>query len=177
MKVFACMLVAATSIGCGSNVSLGGEGEGGGDGGPGGTCLAESCSTPAGTVQPFSSLQQIYDAMEGKWRICSTFPNAPSDAFGNAYGPASTAPSADGSTVGGLMYFLVQGASGPVRGAGFDYQLTYDVSQEGPGGFQLNMHQMPNSGFGGGVEYSPCPQELELTFDENPGSSVLVAYD
>jgi hypothetical protein len=60
------------------------------------------------------------------------------------------------------MYYLVQGPSGPVRGAGFDYQLTYDVSPEGPGFFQLNMHPAPNSGFGGSFRYSPCPTEFEI---------------
>jgi hypothetical protein len=61
------------------------------------------------------------------------------------------------------MYYLVQGSTGPVRGAGFDYQLTYDVSPEGQGHWQLNMHPAPNSGFGGSFRYSPCPREFELS--------------
>ena len=57
----------------------------------------------------------------------------------------------------------MQGSTGPVRGAGFDYQLTYDVSPGTPGHWQLNMHPAPNSGFGGSFRYSPCPREFELS--------------
>jgi len=105
--------------------------------------------------------------MAGLWQICAgagrTFPSAPSDTIGVEYTLGSAMPTANGSTVGGNMYYLVQGATGPERGAGFDYQLTYDVSPEGPGQWQLNMHPMPNSGFGGSFRYSPCPRELEIS--------------
>jgi hypothetical protein len=78
------------------------------------------------------------------------------------FGPASTAPTDGGSTVGGDMYYLVAGPSGPQRGSGFAYQLKYDISPEGPAAFQLNMHPAPNSGFGGAFRYSPCPREFEV---------------
>jgi hypothetical protein len=126
-------------------------------------------------VQAFTSVADIYAAMAGTWQICSgdslwRSVGAPADVIGVEYGPASTAATANGSTVGGNMYYLVAGPSGPVRGSGFAYQLTYDISPEGPSSFQLNMHAAPNSGFSGGVRYSPCPTELQLL------SSVLVHF-
>ena len=159
-----------------------GAGGGGGGGGGGGTATCgATCSTPAGTVQPFTSVADIYTAMAGTWQICSGAPlwtsvGAPADVIGVEYGPASGALTANGSTVGGNMYYLVAGPSGPVRGSGFAYQLTYDISPEGPSSFQLNMHPAPNSGFAGSVRYSPCPTELQLLFLEGGDSSVLVHF-
>ncbi|HEV3194232.1 MAG TPA: hypothetical protein VGY54_27190 [Polyangiaceae bacterium] len=65
--------------------------------------------------------------------------------------------------------------SGPVRGSGAAYQAAYDVSPEGPGAYQLNMHPAPNSGVFAYFRYSPCPRELEIDFASAFfGSSVLV---
>lgn len=145
------------------------------------TCPA-SCSTPAGTVYAFTSTEEIYIAMAGQWEICAgagrTFPTAPADTIGVEYTLGSATPTANGSTVGGNMYYLVQGAAGPERGAGFDYQLTFDVSPEGPGQWQLNMHPMPNSGFGGSFRYSPCPREFQISGGSaNPGDrAILVPF-
>ena len=183
------MLVWAAFAGCGAGALTDGTGGAGGSGaagngeptgmagttGTGGTAGVVSlpptcpatCETPAGTVFTFSSPEQATTALTGVWQICTgsgrTFPTAPADAIGIEYGPASPQATAYGSTIGGNMYYLVQGAAGPVRGAGFDYQLTYDVTPLGPGSFQLNMHPTPNSGFGGGFRYSPCPQEFEIS--------------
>jgi len=67
----------------------------------------------------------------------------------------------------GNMYYLVDGEQGAERGKGFDYQLTYDVSPQDPLIYgppsQLNMHPTPNSGFGGGFVYSPCPREWSMS--------------
>jgi hypothetical protein len=147
-------------------------------------CYA-TCSTPAGTVQLFASVADVYAALEGRWQICgsgaaSTFPDLPADVIGVEYGPATVeAPDSScggftgtGPTCGGGdMYYLVQSSSGPVRGTGFAYQLTYDVTPNG-NYFQLNMHPMPNSGFGGSFEYSPCPTEFLISGD--PGNATLV---
>ncbi len=120
------------------------------------------CSTPAGSVMPLTTIEDAYAAMEGTWDTCAAWPEAPSDVIGVEFGPASTAPTDGGSTVGGDMYYLVAGPSGPQRGSGFAYQLKYDISPEGPAAFQLNMHPAPNSGFGGAFRYSPCPREFEV---------------
>jgi hypothetical protein len=129
-------------------------------------------------VQAFTSVDDIYAAMAGTWQICSgadgwRAAGAPADVIGIEYGSASSVPTASGSTVGGNMYYLVAGPSGPVRGSGFAYQLTYDISPEGPSSFQLNMHPAPNSGFAGSVRYSPCPAELQV---EVGFASVLVHF-
>ncbi len=138
-------------------------------------CL-QTCSDPAGTVQPFSTVEEVYQALVGRWQICpgasGPFPG-PSDAIGYEYGPASYAPTASGSTVGGNMYYLVQGPSGPVRGSGFAYQLTYDLSPEGPGSFQLNMHSGAGS-FGGFFRYSPCPTQFLIEGD--PGGALIIPF-
>jgi hypothetical protein len=130
------------------------------------TCPS-TCDTPAGTVYAFQSTAEIYAAIAGAWQICAgagrTFPTAPADTIGVEYGPVSAETTAGESTAGGNMYFLKQGSAGPERGAGFDYQLTYDVSPEGPGQWQLNMHPTPNSGFGGSFRYSPCPREFQIS--------------
>jgi hypothetical protein len=140
-------------------------------------CL-QTCSAPAGTVQSFSTAEEVYQALVGPWQICpgasGTFPG-PSDVIGVEYGPASYATTVNGSTVGGNMYYLVQGPSGPVRGSGFAYQLTYDVSPEGPGSFQLNMHPAPNSGFGGSFRYSPCPTQFWMQGSPS-GSAVIIPF-
>ena len=66
------------------------------------------------------------------------------------------------------------------RGAGFAYQLTYDVSElavlPGAGAFQLSMHRTPNSVFGTSIKYSPCPTEMELA-DSNSRRAILIPFD
>ncbi len=143
-----------------------------------GNCIS-NCSTPAGTVQTFSSVSEVYSALVGLWQICpgsgNTYPGAPADTIGVEYGQASSQVTSNGSTVGGNMYYLVQGAAGPVRGSGFNYQLTYNVSPEGTNLFQLNMHPMPNAGFGGSFRYSPCPREFQIEGGSaNPTSSATL---
>jgi hypothetical protein len=93
---------------------------------------------------------------------------------GIEFGSASSAPTDNGSTAGGNMYYLVQQAGKLVRGAGFAYQLTYDVTPEGSS-YQLNMHPAPNSGFGTSFRYSPCPRELEINGVGGPGSVIIPA--
>jgi len=148
----------------------------------GGNCTTTAtCSTPAGPLYTFTSVSDVYSAMVGTWQICpgagNIFATAPADTIGVEYGPASAQVTANGSTVGGNMYFLVQGPNGPVRGAGFDYQLTYDIPPVGgPDFFQLYMHPDPMSGFVTALRYSPCPRELQIEGDFDTSSSVLVPF-
>jgi len=60
------------------------------------------------------------------------------------------------------------------RGAGFDYQLTYNLYPEGVNSYQLDMYQ--NGGFGGGWRYSPCPRELQIGQTEGSGKALLVPF-
>jgi hypothetical protein len=151
--------------------------------GDGGACQA-TCSTPAGTVQVTSSLAQAYAQLQGQWLFCSGqqyVGGPPADAIGVEF----AAPPADGGC-GGLgdppcgesaFYYLVQGSTGPVRGSGFDYQLTYDISGGGDVYF-VNVHPAPNAQFGGSFRYSPCPKEIELPdWNYAPTPPLLVAMD
>jgi hypothetical protein len=92
---------------------------------------------------------------------------------GVEFTPGSSAPTPSGSTVGGNMYYLVQGPSGLVRGAGFNYQLTYDISPLGTG-YQFNVHPAPNSGFWLRFKYSACPRELDTMVFYSTTDSVLI---
>jgi hypothetical protein len=96
------------------------------------------------------------------------FSGAPADTIGVEYTPTPA-----GSR--GNMFYLVQGPSGPERGAGFEYQLTYDVSTSGGSAYQLNMHPAPNSGFASSPRFSLCPSEILLP-GYLGGSALLVPF-
>ncbi len=137
------------------------------------TCRA-TCSTPAGTVQnTFSSQEEVYSIFVGQWQLCpggsAVFPGIPSDVIGIEY----DAPPDMSSN--GNMYYLVQGSSGPVRGVGFDYQLTYNLYPEGGSAYQLDMYQ---SGGFGTMEwrYSPCPKELQIPQMYGSAKALLIPF-
>jgi hypothetical protein len=113
-----------------------------------------TCGTPAGDVQPIGSIDDAYTVMQGRWEFCD-------DAWQTGAGAPSDAIGVDFARADGKMYYLVAGPSGPQRGQGFAYQLTYDISPEG-NSFQINIHPAPNSGFWIRLRYSPCPVELEV---------------
>jgi hypothetical protein len=124
---------------------------------------AATCDTPMGSAVSISS----NDFLAGRWRICAgldqwTKLGAPADTIGVEYTPD------------GHMYYLVNGPTGPVRGAGFAYQLTYDVLPTG----QLNMHPAPNAGFFGTASVSPCPRVLAIApFAYDAMGTTLVPFD
>jgi hypothetical protein len=98
--------------------------------------------------------------------------------IGVEYAAPTLTPTTDGAFLSGNMYYLVDSPDGAVRGAGFDYQLTYDVSPQDPAQGppeQLNMHAVPNSGFGDGFRYSPDPRQWQLNTGE--ANAVLVPAD
>ena len=150
------------------------SGAGGSSGSTDGGLCYQACGTPAGAVQTFSTPEDVYAALVGVWVICpgltaasKVFAQAPADTIGIEY----TKP----EVKGGNVYYLVQGASGPVRGAGFDYQLTYDVSQSGSL-LQLNMHPTPNSGFAPSFRFSPCPTQWQMGAMYASDKAILVPY-
>ena len=139
----------------GSTGGSGGSGATGGTGGSGGTCRA-GCNVPAGPLRDFSSVDEVYAALAGLWQICPTTGvafDAPRDAIGVEY----VAPKPGG---GGDMFYLVPGPTGPIRGTGFAYQRTYDVSFVA-GRFQLNT-QRPAVVASATLRYSPCPEQFEV---------------
>lgn len=135
------------------------------------TGCAASCGGPSGKAAMLADTGDISAAVAGSWRICSGW-SGPAGVVGIEFGPAAAEPPFDGSAVGGNMYYLVAGPSGPVRGEGFDYQLTYDVSE----GF-LFFHPGPNSGDSATVALSPCPLELELSIAYTSTPLVLVPFE
>ncbi len=170
----ACGVAACPATGTGGTAGAAGHG-GSGAGGGGGDSCAATCTTAPGQALTPSRIEEAYAVLEGRWGLCAGpwgF-GAPSDVIGVEFGPASTAPTANGSTVGGDLYYLVAGPSGPQRGTGFDYQLKYDVSQSGSL-LQLNIHPTPNSGFGGSIRYSACPRELQLNLMYQSAGRILV---
>jgi hypothetical protein len=144
------------------------------------SCWA-ACCTPAGQVRAFTSVADYYASIQGQWLFCDVPSalaalNAPQGVIGIEWGEAVVGDASCGATGGagncggGLAWFLVQGASGPTHGLGFDDQLTYDVGEFSPGSFQLNLHPTPNSGYALDVKYSPCPREIQVFgMDANPG--------
>jgi hypothetical protein len=140
------------------------------------TCVA-TCLTPAGEVKAFSTVDEVYAAMAGRWFICQGVDKwksigAPPDVAGIEFGRASSAPG-KGSTVGGNMYFLVMGPDGLTRAAVSSYQPTYALWPFA--GFQLDLSTAPNLGRTTTVRYSPCPRELELPGMGEPNTIFIPA--
>jgi hypothetical protein len=150
------------------------------------TCSA-TCDDTAGLVAMLPTTQEFYTAIIGRWRICGggqgAFGGAPSDVVGVEYAEPTVVDIPNyGQFLRGDMFYLVDSPDGPVHGAGFDYQLTYDVSPQDPAEgppVQLNMHPDPNSGFGGSFRYSPCPRQWQLSGGSaNPaGKAILVPLE
>jgi hypothetical protein len=152
--VVTCLLAA-----CDRSLKVGDHGAGNGapgvyDGSVAGTCPA-TCSSPAGSFATSASDYELAAELIGVWRICDGAYGiffAPSDVIGVELAPHPSA----GPLVGDL-YLLTQGPSGPVRGAGFDYQLMYSIDDG-----VLYCHPTYNSGFSVGMKYSPCPRQWHM---------------
>ena len=113
----------------------------------------------------------MYDAVAGRWLVCGdvreTFNRgAPTDAVGVEFEVLPNGGS-------GKMYYLITGPMGFVRGAGFAYELTYDIALVGTS-FQISIHPTPNSGFAGSPHYSACPRQLSM-FMSTQGSQALLS--
>jgi hypothetical protein len=122
-------------------------------------------------VQNHPSDADLWADIIGVWQICSgrysIFNGAPSDTIGVEF--AAPSPASDSEPVGNL-FFLTRGSSGPVRGAGFEYQQLYDVRQG-----VLYCHPSYNSGYDLSLKYSPCPREWEMATWGNPNSAGILA--
>jgi len=170
-----CSLAACPTTGTAGTAGAAGRGGTSGTGASGGASCAATCTTAPGTVLTPTRVEEAYAVLEGRWGLCAGpwgF-GAPADVIGVEFGPGSSEPRGSGLTVGGDLYYLVSGPSGPERGSGFDYQLKYDVSASGSL-LQLNIHPAPNSGFGGSIRYSACPVELELNLMYQNAGRILV---
>ncbi len=152
------------------------------------SCWA-SCCIPAGTLQPLASVAQFYAAVAGRWEFCSGLENwqglgAPADAIGAEFAPVlpsdqSCEDAGAGDCTVGDMYLLVQGPSGPVRGSGFAYQWTYNVSDEIASGRDYFSFTLTNAGGGNWTTtlvYSPCPTEVEVASLGYKGGGTMVPF-
>jgi len=117
----------------------------------------------------FATAQNAADALAGLWQICAgsggTF-NAPADTIGVEFGTATSDMDP--------IYPTLSGASGPVRGAGSDYQQTYAVLTTGPQSFQLTIFPTPNSELNRSFRYSPCPEEFQIQNFDSGDRAILV---
>jgi hypothetical protein len=128
-----------------------------------GTCPA-TCSTPPGTILLYEGTAASDDLLRaglvGVWQICNgaiaVFHDAPADTIGVEFAPSpdNSSPYPEAN-----MFYLTPGPAGPVRGAGFEYEKTYMLSEG-----VLYMHSSYNSGDGWEIKYSPCPREWEIDY-------------
>jgi hypothetical protein len=137
----------------------------------GDTACSATCGIPPGTYLSQPSDDELWAGIVGVWRICSGNPSifidAPADAIGVEFAP----PTLDSySDKVGNLFFLVSGGSGPVRGAGFEYQQMYVIDTG-----VLYCHPSYNSGYDFRIKYSPCPREWQLATWGNPNTSSTLA--
>jgi hypothetical protein len=125
-------------------------------------------------VATITTTAQFYAHFVGRWLICGSgqqdaFGARPADVIGVEYTePRAVDIPGGGSYLQGDMYYLVEGASGPERGKGFDYQWKYEVEPQDPNGppSQVNMHPAPNVTRFAHFLYSPCPRQWQLEYYE-----------
>jgi hypothetical protein len=139
----------------------------------GDSACAATCSTAPGTIALYPSDAELWAGIVGVWKICSRahplFIDAPADTIGAEFAPPSDVGFSD--PVGNL-FFLTNGPTGPVRGAGFEYQQMYQISDG-----VLYCHDSYNSGYDFGLKYSPCPRVWELArWGNSDNASMLAAF-
>ena len=141
-----------------------------------------TCGTTAGPEPPPADLAAAAAAVEGRWRMCGSWPGkaAPRGVVGieiDAAMVSQVGPDGGATLESGNAYYLVSGPSGPVRGTGFGYLLTYDIDMwatDSGNRAYLAVHAAPGAGFAGVVRHSPCPLVLEI--DVGSPGAVLVPF-
>ena len=172
-----------STAGTGGTSNAGGTSSGGGgdtgtagSGGADPICPA-TCETPLGTPAVFQTRAEANQLLAGRWRICSkmgrAFPPMPADVIGFEVIPSET-PGAQpsGWWTDGSLFYLVDSPSGPTRGSGFDYQVSYRLLPfSNPKEWAL--FQYPNSVFGSAFTFSACPRRW--TFASGTAGSASLA--
>ncbi len=131
------------------------SGSGGSNSGSGGSSssggVPEGGMCPTTVTQAVASLSDAANDVAGQWSICEGLQYvvgswAPSDAVGMEFTPATNGGGSCGEwgspCMGGLIYFLVQGSNGLVRGQTNAYQIWYALASNLAGsgvGLALNM--------------------------------------
>jgi hypothetical protein len=129
----------------------------------GGGCAA------AGPGQSPDTIDRAKSAVLGAWRICTGLDNvraltSANDIVGMEFGPAAPGGGYCGdssSCQGGDLHYLVEGASGPVRGEGSAYLAKYELA-ESVAGLALTLSD-PRSAWTTPILYTSAPRELSIT--------------
>jgi hypothetical protein len=160
---------ALLAMACGRVISLGGDADAGASPDAGSTPVATTipvcpgtCITTEGPLFAFTSMQELHDALQGRWLFCAT-PGVVDSVYGS------------GDVVGiefvdAVAYDLVPGPNGtPVRGASFshEYQVEYEFDFDTSGQLSKSYVTLQSAGsmqplIGGSVGYSACPEKLLL---------------
>ena len=130
---------------------------------------AATCATAPGPILPYghgsAGDAELWAGLVGVWQICdgggAAFQgppaDAPADTIGVEFAPPVTSDSDPAGVTKGNLFFLTRGPSGPVRGAGFEYQQVYTIY-----GGVLKCFATSSATYDFGIKYSPCPREWEL---------------
>jgi hypothetical protein len=130
---------------------------------------AVTCPPPSSLITP-DSASELASAVQGTWQLCTGLETLQAligadDIVGMWFGPVtSDGYACTGSPepcLGGDLFYLVQGASGLVRGSGFAYQSTYQITTDGP---SVHLGVVDGSGgrWGTSARYSTDPHELVI---------------
>jgi hypothetical protein len=144
-----------------------------GDSGVVGDAWVQPDTCPVSVLQPLTTVADTASIVEGQWVVCDGLQNiimpswAPSDTVGIEFTTATenggSCNESIGQCLGGLVYFLVQGATGLERGPTNDYQKYYSIYQESDTWVQFDFNEFPNNGGEGStISYSPSPVEFNL---------------
>jgi hypothetical protein len=135
-----------------------------------GSCYSTCCMPKVGNNSNLTSPPAAVTALVGKWELCTSFPDVPSDVIGIELDPPAGwdgGQADDGGyvEVDGNLRFLVQGQSGPQPGQGFAYESSWGLYGQGAS------YSMYVGGTGTPFLYAPCPQQLELQYYYDAGAT------
>jgi hypothetical protein len=167
----------------GGTSSSGSGGSGSGSSSSGGVPEGGMC--PMTATQAIASLSDAANDVAGQWSICEGLQNvvgswAPSDTFGMEFTPATNGGGSCGEwgspCMGGLIYFLVQGSNGLVRGQTNAYQIWYALASNLAGsGAGLALNMTPTNGsWTTSISYSATPREFWIESTGYQGGARLI---
>jgi len=156
-----------------------GSGSGGASGG-GPTCRA-TCATALGPLEVFHSKEDANKALAGRWQICSKSassfpPTIPSDVIGFEAEPNTEPSEAAGWSTDGTLHYLVEGPGGPMRGPGFDYQVSYRFIMRGGVVIDVDLFRLPNAVVTNQLVFSTCPRRWDFGLDNISTHAVLAPF-
>jgi hypothetical protein len=156
-----------------------GSGSGGASGG-GPTCRA-TCTTTLGPLEVFHSKEDANNVLAGRWQICSKTassfpPTLPSDVIGFEAEPNTEPFQPAGWSTDGTLHYLVEGPGGPMRGPGFDYQVSYRFVMRGGVVSDVDLFRLPNAVVTNQLVFSTCPRRWNFGLDNTPTHAALAPF-